>query len=53
VLGEAFTSPVGIALQVVMLLALVALLRVDWSSRLARRRAGGRRSPRPPLVGSR
>jgi uncharacterized membrane protein YdjX (TVP38/TMEM64 family) len=53
VLRDAFTSPVGIALQVVMLLALVALVRVDWSSRLGRRRAGGRRSPRRPLTGTR
>ncbi len=37
VLGDAFASPVGIALQIAMLLALVALLRIDWTSRLARR----------------
>jgi uncharacterized membrane protein YdjX (TVP38/TMEM64 family) len=35
VLGSAFTSPVGIALQIAMLLALIALLRIDWTSRLA------------------
>ena len=29
-LTDAFRSPLGIALQVVMLLALVALIRVDW-----------------------
>ena len=31
-------SPTGIALQIAMLLGIVALLRVDWASRLARRR---------------
>jgi membrane protein YqaA with SNARE-associated domain len=36
VLGDAFASPVGIALQIAMLLALIALLRIDWASRLAR-----------------
>lgn len=37
VLGDSFSSPVGICLQVAMLAALVALLRVDWAQRLARR----------------
>lgn len=41
-LGEAFahgaTSPLGIALQLAMLAALVALVRVDWPALLARRR---------------
>lgn len=32
---SAFTSPWGIALQVVMLLALVALMRIDWARILA------------------
>lgn len=35
VLGEAFASPIGIALQVAMLLGIVALLRIDWAGRLA------------------
>lgn len=39
VLGNAFASPVGIALQIAMLLALIALLRIDWASRLATPRA--------------
>jgi uncharacterized membrane protein YdjX (TVP38/TMEM64 family) len=38
VLGDAFASPVGIGLQITMLLALVALLRIDWAGRLARLR---------------
>ena len=40
---EAFSSPLGIAVQVVMLLGLVALVRVDWVQLLerSRRRAGG------------
>ena len=45
-LGEAvthgLTSPLGIALQLVLLAALVALVRVDWAALLARRR---RRAP--------
>lgn len=39
IIRDAFTSPLGIALQVVMLAALVFLLRVDWLSLLARRRS--------------
>jgi uncharacterized membrane protein YdjX (TVP38/TMEM64 family) len=46
-LGRAFTSPVGIALQIAMLLALIALLRIDWTSRLA-----GHRSARLPNRGA-
>jgi hypothetical protein len=38
VLGRAFASPVGIALQLAMLVGLIALLRIDWTSRLARYR---------------
>src|SRR4051794_7124819 len=38
VLRDALTSPLGIALQVVMLGGLVALVRVDWTKVLARRR---------------
>jgi uncharacterized membrane protein YdjX (TVP38/TMEM64 family) len=38
VFGKALVSPTGIALQVAMLLGLVALLRIDWARRLARRR---------------
>jgi hypothetical protein len=30
IIGDAFTSPVGIALQLLMLAGLVAILRVDW-----------------------
>jgi membrane protein YqaA with SNARE-associated domain len=37
IFGKAFLSPWGIALQVVMLVALVALLRVDWAKLIARR----------------
>jgi membrane protein YqaA with SNARE-associated domain len=38
-LTGAFSSPWGLALQAAMLLAIVALLRVDWSALLVRRRA--------------
>jgi hypothetical protein len=38
VLGDAFASPVGIALQIAMVLALIALLRINWTSRLASHR---------------
>lgn len=44
----AFTSPWGVALQVLMLIGLVALLRVDWVKVLARRRPGAGPRPRPP-----
>jgi hypothetical protein len=37
VLDDAFTSPVGIALQVGMLAGLVLLLRFDWAGALRRR----------------
>ncbi|MET0973130.1 MAG: hypothetical protein ABWY95_06905 [Thermoleophilaceae bacterium] len=47
-LTDAFSSPFGIALQLVMLLGLVALVRVDWTKVLARRR-GGRHMARPSL----
>jgi membrane protein YqaA with SNARE-associated domain len=36
VIKSAFTSPLGIALQVVMLAALVALVKVDWGHVLSR-----------------
>jgi hypothetical protein len=43
-LTRAFTSPLGIGLQVAMLVALVALVRVDWIALLQRRgRSSGRR----------
>jgi hypothetical protein len=35
---SAFTSPLGIALQVLMLAVIVALVRVDWAKRLSARR---------------
>ena len=38
VFQKAFTSPLGIALQVIMLAGLVALVRVDWAKVLNRRR---------------
>jgi uncharacterized membrane protein YdjX (TVP38/TMEM64 family) len=37
VLADAIGSPVGIALQVTMLVGLVLLVRVDWAERLPRR----------------
>lgn len=43
VFGQAFTSPLGIALQIVMLIGIVALLRIDWASRLIRRSGTGSR----------
>jgi hypothetical protein len=41
VLGDAFGSPLGIAVQVAMFAGLVLLLRFDWVG-LLRRRTGGR-----------
>jgi membrane protein YqaA with SNARE-associated domain len=38
ILGQAFTSPLGIALQIVMLGLLVALLKVDWARIIMKRR---------------
>jgi hypothetical protein len=52
-LTDALSSPVGIALQVVMLAGLVLLVRVDWASVATRHGArpaenhGPRRGPRP------
>ena len=43
VLGDAFGSPLGIALQLAMLAGLVLLLRFDWAGWLRRRSA--RRAP--------
>jgi len=37
VVADSLTSPLGIALQVLMLAALVLLLRIDWADRLGRR----------------
>jgi membrane protein YqaA with SNARE-associated domain len=42
ILRDSFTSPAGIAVQVVMLVGLVALLRVDWARILTRGRPTGR-----------
>lgn len=49
VLTDALRSPLGIALQVVFLLMLVALVRVDWARVLARSDAekGGQREHEP------
>lgn len=41
----AFTSPLGIALQLAMLAGLVALMRIDWATILARR--SGRSAAEP------
>lgn len=38
---SAFSSPLGIALQIVMLAGLVALIRLDWTKLLSRRGASG------------
>jgi uncharacterized membrane protein YdjX (TVP38/TMEM64 family) len=46
-LTGAFTSPWGIALQVAMLVALVALFKVDWVKVLARSRGPRGRRPAP------
>jgi membrane protein YqaA with SNARE-associated domain len=40
VIGKSLGSPVGIALQVLMLGLLVALVRVDWAALLRRRQRG-------------
>ena len=42
-------SPLGVALQVAMLVALVALVRVDWAAVLRRRR-NGRPAATPPAA---
>jgi membrane protein YqaA with SNARE-associated domain len=47
VLGDAFGSPIGIALQVAMLAGLVLLLRIDWTGKL-QRRSGGIQPTSPP-----
>ena len=39
----AFTSPLGIALQIVMLAGLVALMRIDWAKHLSARRGASSR----------
>jgi hypothetical protein len=41
VFSEGFASPLGIALQLVMLLAIVLLVRVDWTKRLRHAPARG------------
>jgi hypothetical protein len=57
ILRDSFTSPAGIALQVLMLVGLVALLRVDWgrvltggrrAGQVSRRGRRGRSAPAPP-----
>jgi hypothetical protein len=40
-LTDALSSPVGIAMQVAMLAAVVGLVRVDWARRLSRRAERG------------
>jgi uncharacterized membrane protein YdjX (TVP38/TMEM64 family) len=40
-LGDSLRSPLGVAAQVAMLLALVALMRIDWARLISRRRPGG------------
>jgi membrane protein YqaA with SNARE-associated domain len=55
IVQDSFTSPLGIALQVLMLVGLVALLRVDWSRILTGRRGvreGDRQAEHPPLQAS-
>jgi membrane protein YqaA with SNARE-associated domain len=39
VMTDAFASPLGVALQILMLVGLLALVRVDWTRVLTRRRA--------------
>ena len=41
VLGDVIGSPIGIALQLAMLVGLVLLLRVDWVALAGRSRTGG------------
>jgi hypothetical protein len=38
IVRDAFTSPAGIAVQILMLVGLVVLLKVDWARRLSSRR---------------
>jgi uncharacterized membrane protein YdjX (TVP38/TMEM64 family) len=46
-LTDAFSSPVGIGLQVLMLAGVVALVRVDWVAVLRRPSGTGSRPPAP------
>ena len=46
VVTAAFAPPLGIAVQAVMLIGLVALVRVDWTAILS-----GRRAPAAPRCG--
>jgi uncharacterized membrane protein YdjX (TVP38/TMEM64 family) len=41
VLVDALRSPIGIAIQLLMLAGLAALLRIDWATRLGRRASPG------------
>jgi hypothetical protein len=43
IITDSFTSPLGIALQIVMLAGLVALVRVDWATLLTRTTRKSRR----------
>ncbi|WP_205697072.1 hypothetical protein [Conexibacter sp. SYSU D00693] len=47
-LGDSLTSPAGLAVQVVALALLVALVRVDWASRLSRTQTRARGHTAPP-----
>lgn len=47
----AFTSPLGIGLQIVMLAGLVALMRIDWATLLARRARGSGRTTHASRAG--
>jgi uncharacterized membrane protein YdjX (TVP38/TMEM64 family) len=47
ILQSTFRSPLGIALQILMLAALVGLLRVDWAHLLTRRLSGRKPGGRP------
>lgn len=38
VLTRNLTSPIGLAIQIIMIAALIGLTRIDWTRRLARRR---------------
>jgi hypothetical protein len=49
IVSSSLTSPVGIALQVAMLAGIVALVRIDWATRLSRPRGRSRRRSKPQV----
>jgi uncharacterized membrane protein YdjX (TVP38/TMEM64 family) len=51
-IASAFTSPLGIVLQIVMLVGLVALMRIDWAKHLSRQAGDLDRHVTRPVITS-